>query len=84
MAAPVISRPLGDRLVTFASTHQALRAEKILREARIAVELIPTPRHLNVACGLSLCLSESERECWLPLLTEAGLEYSMIVEYTGR
>lgn len=39
-------------IVSFASTTEALRAEKIFRQAEIGGQLIPTPRSVNASCGL--------------------------------
>lgn len=39
-------------LITFESTHEAIKIEKALRD--LDVEMIPTPRQLSASCGLSL------------------------------
>lgn len=47
-----------DRAVfTFATTHQAMAAEDILREAGFRLEVIPPPAKLSAGCGLALRVS---------------------------
>ena len=41
-------------LLTFASTHAALRSEKLLRQRGVPFLLIPTPREISAGCGLTL------------------------------
>ena len=40
-------------VVLFHTTSAAMRAEKVLKNAGIAVKLIPTPRELSSDCGIS-------------------------------
>lgn len=42
-------------LITFASTHLAIRTERMLKE-KYKITMIPTPRDLSASCGLSLML----------------------------
>jgi len=37
----------------FETTHDAMRAERVLEEAAIEVTLIPTPKSLGTLCGLA-------------------------------
>jgi hypothetical protein len=41
-------------ILTFPSTHAALKCEKILREKNIPIEVIPIPRYLSADCGIAL------------------------------
>ena len=41
-------------LATYASSHEALRAEQILKAAGLQVELIPVPRQVKSSCGFCL------------------------------
>ncbi len=47
-------------VITFESTHKAIKAEKQL--AAFDVEVIPTPRQLSANCGISLKCSIEEFE----------------------
>jgi len=50
-------------VILFASTHFAIRAEKMAKEKGFAVKLIPVPRHLSSDCGVCLRFSwEQKRE----------------------
>ena len=39
-------------VITFESTHHAIKAEKVLEG--LEIEIIPTPRQLNSNCGISI------------------------------
>ncbi|HHW91907.1 MAG TPA: DUF3343 domain-containing protein [Firmicutes bacterium] len=41
-------------LLTFASTHAALRSEKVLRQEQVPFLLVPIPREISAGCGLVL------------------------------
>lgn len=43
-----------DGLVTFYSSHHALRAEKILKQHGLSVLLVPGPREISPNCGVAL------------------------------
>lgn len=60
-------------LITFESTHLAIRTERLLK-LKYKVTMIPTPRDLSASCGLSLMLdSESLTEACADL-AEEGFE----------
>lgn len=41
-------------VITFDSTHHAIKAEKEIKKENINIKTIPTPREVSVSCGLSL------------------------------
>lgn len=41
-------------VVTFQSTHHAIRGEKYFKEANLVIKTIPTPREITASCGLSI------------------------------
>jgi len=45
-------------LITFFSTHQVLRAEKLLKGKVPRLDLIPVPREISSECGFCLLLGE--------------------------
>lgn len=49
-------------LVIFDSTSHALKAERELKAARVAVAVIPTPVEFESGCGISLLIKEAEME----------------------
>ncbi|MBC7294238.1 MAG: DUF3343 domain-containing protein [Thermoleophilia bacterium] len=44
-------------VITFDTTHQAMVAEDILRQAGFPLEVVPPPRSLSAGCGLALRLA---------------------------
>ncbi|MDC7231831.1 MAG: DUF3343 domain-containing protein [Spirochaetales bacterium] len=49
-----------EMLFTFQNTHQALKAEKYLKNLKYQVKLIPTPFEIFSECGFSLLVFLSE------------------------
>ena len=41
-------------IVSFNSTHHAIRTEKILNENTITCTTLPTPREITASCGISI------------------------------
>ncbi|HUW15347.1 MAG TPA: DUF3343 domain-containing protein [Anaerolineae bacterium] len=60
------------------STSHALRAERILQEAGIAMKLIPVPRHLSSDCGVCIRVERVVREDARQMLESAGMEISAV------
>lgn len=61
-------------VVLFHSTSHALRAEKVLRQAGLAVKLIPVPRHLSSDCGVALRFEWADQEAVRQALEAARVE----------
>jgi len=52
---------VADKLVvTFGSTHQALKAEDIFKELQLDFELIPIPREISAECGFALLVNYND------------------------
>ncbi|HUL23625.1 MAG TPA: DUF3343 domain-containing protein [Thermodesulfobacteriota bacterium] len=52
----------------FESVHRVMRAEKVLKEKGIEVDLIPVPREISSDCGVAVEVSkESEEKAFLIL-----------------
>lgn len=62
-----------DYVAIFHNIHRVMKAEKLLKEARLAILLIPVPRQLSSDCGLALRFSETQRAAVLELLQREGL-----------
>jgi hypothetical protein len=60
----------------FYTTSAAFRAEKVLKDAGLAVKLVPTPRQFSSDCGVALRLDWSEGERARALLAEVGVEHA--------
>ncbi len=41
-------------VISFDSTHHAIKAEKLLKEADLSIKMMPTPREITASCGLSI------------------------------
>lgn len=61
-------------LLTFPSTHYALKAEKTIQGAGLKGRLIPMPREMSSLCGLALELAPATSGRALVLLQEAGVK----------
>jgi hypothetical protein len=47
-------------IVSFDSTHHAIRSEKIFIENNIKVSTLPTPREISSSCGISVRFPEED------------------------
>lgn len=63
----------GDYVAIFNSVHRVMKAEKLLKERRLPILLIPAPRVLHSDCGLAIRYAEADRQAVETLLDEAGL-----------
>lgn len=63
----------GDYVAIFNSVHRVMKAEKLLKERRLPILLIPAPRALHADCGLAIRYAEADRQAVETLLDEAGL-----------
>jgi hypothetical protein len=71
--------PATHGVVLVPSVSYALRAEKALVDAGLAVKLIPTPRQLSSDCGTAIRFSWAQRDAVQRVLDDAGLDYDRIV-----
>ena len=65
-------------VMLFASTHFAIRAEKLAKEKGFAVKLIPVPRHLSSDCGVCLRFSWDQKKEIEEALNQAGVRMESI------
>jgi len=49
-------------VITFASVHFVMKAERVLKENGIEVRLIPTPRKISSDCGMSIEIQDENIE----------------------
>lgn len=61
-------------VVTFNSTHYAITTEKLLKEEKLEIMTIPSPREITVSCGLSIRFLEKDLEKIKELITENGID----------
>ncbi len=67
-----------DRLISFVSVHDAVRAEYLLTAAGIKVAARPTPREIDLSCGNSLLLSAADQPAALAVLAENTARWSKL------
>ncbi len=60
-------------VITFHTTTDAMKMEKICKEKNMPGRLIPVPREISAGCGLSWCVSPEHRELLTETMHEAGL-----------
>jgi hypothetical protein len=63
----------GDYIAIFNSVHRVMKAEKLLKEEKLPILLIPAPRALAADCGLALRYSAADRERIEALLAAAAV-----------
>jgi hypothetical protein len=63
----------GDYVAIFNSVHRVMEAERLLKEKRLEMLLIPAPRALAADCGLAIRYAEDVRLELEGALAEAGL-----------
>jgi len=61
-------------VVLFYTSSSAMRAEKVLGQAGLAVKLIPTPRELSSDCGIALRFDAVQHQKVDELLARARVE----------
>lgn len=74
---------MSDFLVTFFSTHHALKAEKILKNIVQWIDLVPTPREINSECGFSVLIKYFEDEP-STLLKDLSWEHIYQIKYNDK
>jgi hypothetical protein len=60
------------------STSHAIQAERVLKRAKLAAKLIPTPRHLSSDCGSAVRINGDDRTRGEQVLNEAGVPIDRI------
>lgn len=63
----------GDLVAIFHSIHRVMKAEKVLKQHKAKILLIPVPRQLTSDCGLAIRMPAEAREMVWELLAAEGL-----------
>ena len=61
-------------IVSFNSTHHAIRLGKLLEEATIRATTLPTPREITASCGISIRFLYDDTESVKKILNENSVE----------
>ena len=64
--------------VLFPSVSATLRAEKVLKQAGLAVKVVPVPRHLSSDCGVCLRIAANSTATATLALEAARLQHDGI------
>lgn len=72
---------LAQGVVTFESTHHAIKGEKILKENQIEHRMIPTPRAITRSCGLSAKFDLKDLALVRKLFIQGAVAMTGIYEY---
>lgn len=65
-------------IVSFSSTHHAIRTDKLLGENDIKSTTLPTPREITASCGISIRFSYEDMDKVINVLEENSIEYKGI------
>lgn len=65
-------------IVSFNSTHHAIRTEKILNENNITCTTLPTPREITASCGISIRFLLEDLDTVKNLLVSSEVDYKGI------
>ena len=68
-------------VVTFRSTHDAVRFEKRAQESGIPTRLIPVPRQISSNCGISARFEDGYLEPVRKTLEEQGLDFESVYRF---
>lgn len=74
----------GDYVAIFNSIHRVMEAERLLKDKRLSILLIPAPRALAADCGLAIRYSEAARVEVEAALAQAGLLPRELYRRTGE
>jgi len=73
---------MAKKLFTFVNIHALIKAERLLKEKGLSVELIPTPKTISSECGMSLLVDECIVDKVQEVLGKAGVEVTGLYEYS--
>lgn len=71
-------------LLLYPSIHYVLKAEKILKQNGLAVDLVPVPKEIKGDCGMALEIESSTSSRVLKILKDVNLLPEKIYEKVTR
>lgn len=74
----MIIYPSYDRLLSFASVHHAIRAERLLLAAGIIIVTLPTPREIDISCGQCLLFMATDQQRALIILQDHQVQWGKL------
>ena len=73
-----------DYVAIFHNIHRVMKAERLLKDSRLPILLIPAPRAVNTDCGLAIRYGESARIEVELALAENGLSPEKVFVKQGE
>jgi hypothetical protein len=73
----------GDLVAIFNSIHRVMKAEKVLKERRLEILLIPLPRSLASDCGLAIRYAEADHRPISAVLAEVDLLPAQLYRFSN-
>lgn len=64
----------GRLLALFRSTHQVIKGEGVLSQAKISYRIVPVPKNISLECGMAIEIEEKDRLALENILRECGLD----------
>lgn len=71
-------------IFTFNSTSQALKGEKVMKQAAAHFVMMPTPREVSTSCGLAVKVNPVEAEKYYRLLVEHRVSIAGVFRLTRK
>lgn len=71
-------------VLVFKSTSQALKAERILKEAVAEFLVIPTPRQISASCGLAVKVTPNDLEATRSILLDKKVDIEGVYRIDSR
>ncbi|PKK89152.1 MAG: hypothetical protein CVV64_15715 [Candidatus Wallbacteria bacterium HGW-Wallbacteria-1] len=69
---------IGDIVITFSSTHRAIRGEKKLIASGLKPSIIATPRQISSECGFSILHKSMDLEILKEILSSADFKWDVL------
>jgi hypothetical protein len=63
---------------TFISTSQALKAERVLKDASADFLIMPTPREISTSCGLAVKTAEKDLDSYYQTLLDNRVQVDAV------
>lgn len=67
-------------VITFRSTHHAIKTEKELKKEGINIKVIPTPREITSSCGLSIRFNDEDKDKVLSIINDMITDEGMFLK----
>jgi len=61
-----------DTYLLFNSIHYVMKAEELLKDAGIIIDLVPVPREISSDCGMCIAFSEQDLQKVISLASRQG------------